>query len=273
MVMVPSRYHRPNKLSEAAKLFADADDAAYLSGGHTLLPVMKQRLARPSDLIDLSSLSELKGVSAEGGALSIGAMTLHAEVAESPIVRARIPALAGLAGSIGDRHVRHRGTIGGSVANNDPAADYPSAVLGLGAKVFTDRRIIPADDFFSGLYTTALEAGEIITKIAFPIPQGAGYAKMRSAASRYALVGVFIARFEGHVRIAITGAGQSGVFRPREWEEVLRKNFRPEILTGRPLDERGMLGDHNATSEYRAHLALVLLRRALENMGGAQAFM
>src|SRR5580704_8854308 len=144
MVMAPSRYHRPDKLSEAVRLFAEADEAAYLSGGHTLLPVMKQRLARPSDLIDLSLLPELKGISAEGDTLSIGAMTLHAEVAESPIVRAHIPALAGLAGSIGDRHVRHRGTIGGSVANNDPAADYPSAVLGLGAKVLTDRRRIPA---------------------------------------------------------------------------------------------------------------------------------
>jgi carbon-monoxide dehydrogenase medium subunit len=273
MVMVPSRYHRPGELSEAVRLFADADEAAYLSGGHTLLPVMKQRLARPSDLIDLSSLPELKGMSAAGDEISIGAMTLHAEVAESPIVRTRIPALAGLAGSIGDRHVRHRGTIGGSVANNDPAADYPSAVLGLGAKVFTDRRIIAADDFFAGLYTTALEAGEIITRIVFPIPQSAGYAKMKSAASRYSLVGVFIARFEGDVRIAITGAGQSGVFRPREWEEALQKNFQTEMLTGMSLDERNLLGDHNATSEYRAHLASVLVRRAVENMGAAQAFM
>jgi aerobic carbon-monoxide dehydrogenase medium subunit len=273
MVMVPSRYHRPDKLSEAVRLFADADEAAYLSGGHTLLPVMKQRLARPSDLIDLSSLSELKGMSAEEGTLSIGAMTLHAEVAESPIVRAQIPALAGLAGSIGDRQVRHRGTIGGSVANNDPAADYPSAVLGLGANVFTDRRMIPADDFFSALYETALEPGEIITRIVFPIPQSAGYAKMKSAASRYSLVGVFVARFGGDVRIAITGAGQSGVFRPREWEEALQDDFRFDALTGKSLDERNLLNDHNATSEYRAHLALVLARRVLENMGCAQAFM
>jgi carbon-monoxide dehydrogenase medium subunit len=273
MVMVPGRYHRPKKLSDAAKLFADAEDGAYLSGGHTLLPVMKQRLARPSDLIDLSSLSELKGISNEEGGLSIGAMTLHMEVAESPIVRSCIPALAGLAGSIGDRHVRHRGTIGGSVANNDPSADYPSAVLGLGAKVFTDRRMIPADDFFSGLYETALEPGEIITRIVFPIPQSAGYAKMKSAASRYSLVGVFVARFDDCVRIGITGAGQSGVFRPRDWEQALQNDFRPEAIKGMSLDEHGLLSDHNATSEYRAYLASVMARRAVENMGSAQAFM
>src|ERR1700730_18644642 len=197
MVMYPTRYRCPADVGDALKLFGESEDAAYLAGGHTLLPALKLRLARPSDLVDLSALTELRGIGLEDNVISIGATTRHTEVAAAPIVRRWIPALAGLAGSIGDRHVRHRGTIGGSVANNDPAADYPSAVLGLGATVVTDRRRIAADAFFVSLYETALEPGEIITCIECPVPDQAGYAKFRSAASRYAVASVFVAKFGG----------------------------------------------------------------------------
>jgi aerobic carbon-monoxide dehydrogenase medium subunit len=272
MVMYPTHYHRPANLDDALKLFNEGEDASYLAGGHTLLPALKQRLAHPSDLIDLSILAGLRGISLADKVLSIGATTLHAEVAASSIVRQWIPALAGLAGSIGDRHVRHRGTIGGSVANNDPAADYPSAVLGLNATVVTDRRSIPADAFFVALYETALEPGEIITRIAFPIPDHAGYAKFRSPASRYAIAAVFVSKSGAAVRVAVTGAGAGGVFRVRAIEEALERDFSPESVALSQVDPGVLMSDLNGSLEYRANLIAVLARRALGHLGEARSY-
>jgi carbon-monoxide dehydrogenase medium subunit len=264
--MYPTTYHRPKSLAEAKTLFEACDDAAFLSGGHTLIPTLKQRLANPSDLIDLAAISELKGVTAEAGRITIGAYTRHAEVAASAIVKAAIPALAGLAGSIGDRHVRHRGTIGGSVANNDPAADYPAAVLGLGATIVTDRRRIPADRFFVSLYETALEPGEILTRIVFPLPDAAGYAKFRSAASRYSIVGVFVSRTGADIRVAVTGAGAAGVFRARALEQAMSTDFSVRALEGLTVEPGKLMADLNGSAEYRAHLVMVMARRAVGNM-------
>ncbi len=234
MAMYPLHYHRPSDIGAALRLHAEAEDASYLSGGHTLLPALKQRLARPSDLIDLAGLRDLRGVALDNGVLSIGATTPHAEVAASALVRRAIPALAGLAGSIGDRHVRHRGTIGGSVANDDPAADYPSAVLGLGATVVTDRRRIAADDFFVSLYETALEPGEMITRIEFPVPDHAGYAKFRSAASRYAVAAVFVSKTGAAVRAAVTGAGAMGRVSRAQHRGSARRRLPPGGRRGVP---------------------------------------
>jgi len=272
MVMYPARYHRPRTLEDALRLHADSEEASYLSGGHTLLPAMKQRLAHPSDLIDLTVLSHLRGIRLDNDILSIGATTPHAEVANSAVVRKAIPALAGLAGSIGDRHVRNRGTIGGSVANNDPAADYPAAVLGLGATVITDRRRIPADDFFVSLYETAIEPGEILTCIDFPVPEQAGYAKFRSAASRYAIAAVFVAKSGATPRTAVTGAGSAGVFRLSDLENALATDFGPAAVTYCKPDPATMMDDLSGTSDYRANLVLVMARRALQNLGAAQAY-
>ena len=272
MVMYPTRYHRPKSLEEALKLHTAHEDASYLSGGHTLIPALKQRLAKPSDLIDLAVLPGLSGIKLDKNVLSIGATTTHAEVAASPVVRKAIPALAGMVGIIGDRHVRHRGTIGGSVANNDPAADYPSAVLGLGATVVTDRRSIAADDFFVALYETALEPGEIITRIDFPVPDRAGYAKFRSAASRYAVAAVFVAKFGSLAHAAVTGAGSGGVFRLRDLEQALVKDFSPTAVAHCRVDPGTMLEDLVGTSEYRANLVLVMARRALEHLGEAVSY-
>jgi carbon-monoxide dehydrogenase medium subunit len=248
-------------------MFAEAENASFLSGGHTLLPALKLRLASPSDLIDLGAIHELRGIKVEGRALIIGATTLHAEVAASPLVRQHIPALAGLAGSIGDRHVRHRGTMGGSVSNNDPAADYPSGVLGLGATVVTDKRRLVADEFFTGLYETAREPGEVLTRIEFPIADAAGYAKFMSPASRFSIAGVFISRTGKLVRVAVTGAGSGGVFRATKLEAALAANFRVEALANLAIDPSTMMGDQNGTPEYRANLVMVMARRAVENMG------
>lgn len=266
------RYHRPERLEDALKLFGEQDDAAYLSGGHTLLPTIKQGLARPPALIDLGRIAQMRGIEAANGVLSIGAATCHADVAASAVVRQHIPALAGLAGSIGDRHVRNRGTIGGSVANNDPAADYPAAVLGLGATVVTDRREIAADHFFVGLYETALEPGEIITRIIFPVPTVAAYAKFRNAASRYSVAAVFISRAAQGVRVAVTGAGSNGVFRAHSLEAALSADFRPEALHGLAIDPATLLGDQTATPEYRANLVMVMARRAMENLGSVRSY-
>jgi len=266
------RYLRPERVEDARELFEGHEEAAYISGGHTLLPTMKQGLARPQALVDLGRIPTLRGIEASDGRLSIGAAVCHADVATSPAVRERIPALAGLAGSIGDRHVRNRGTIGGSVANNDPAADYPAAVLGLGATVVTGRRSIASDDFFVALYETALEAGEIITRIDFPVPQIAGYAKFRAAASRYSVTAVFISRGEGDVRVAVTGAGANGVFRARGLERALLSDFRAEALAGCRIEPDGLLDDLNGTPEYRANLILVMARRAMEHLGAATSY-
>ena len=270
--MYPFIYRRPGTLADAQRLFGEAENASFLSGGHTLLPALKMRLAMPSDLIDLAAIPELHGIRFENGLLSIGATTRHAEVAASPVVSEKIPALAGLAGSIGDRHVRHRGTIGGSVANNDPAADYPAGVLGLGATIVTNRRQMAADDFFVSLYETALEPGEIVTRIVFPVPVIASYAKFRSAASRYSVAGVFVARTGSAVRVAVTGAGATGVFRPAELEAALTADFRPEAIAGCAIDPDTLLSDQNASAEYRANLILVLARRAMEKLGTIQSF-
>jgi carbon-monoxide dehydrogenase medium subunit len=266
------RYHRPERIEDALDIFANDRDAAYLSGGHTLLPTMKQGLARPPVIIDLSGIPALRQIKSESGHISIGAATCHADVAASSAVREAIPALAGLAGSIGDRHVRNRGTIGGSVANNDPAADYPAAVLGLGATVVTDHREIPADEFFVALYETALEPGEIVTRIDFPIPQIAGYAKFRSAASRYSVAAVFVSRGPQGVRVAVTGAGARGVFRAQDMEKALSEDFRAEALMNVRIDPATLLDDLNGTPEYRAHLVQVMARRAVENLGTAQSY-
>jgi aerobic carbon-monoxide dehydrogenase medium subunit len=270
--MQPFQYHRPSTLDEATRVFASEPDASFVAGGHTLLPTMKQGLARPAALVDLGRIADLRGIRDQNGAICVGAMTCHAEVASSALVRERIPALAELAGAIGDRHVRNRGTIGGSLANNDPAADYTAAALGLGATVVTDRREITADDFFISLYETALEAGEILTRIVFPVPQIAAYAKFRSAASRFAIAGVFVARTADGMRVAVTGAGSSGVFRARELESALANDFNAGVLANLSIDPAGMLEDMNATPDYRAHLVMVMVRRAVQNPGRALSF-
>ena len=269
--MYPLSYHRPKTLDEAKALFAEGLDATFLSGGHTLLPTLKQRLAAPSDLIDVTAIPEMRGIVLDGRTLRIGAAMTHDEVSSSPEVRRAIPTLAGLAGSIGDRHVRHRGTIGGSTANNDPAADYPSAVLALGGTVVTDRRSVPAGQFFTGLYETCREPGEIVTRVDFPVPDLAGYAKFRSQASRYSIVGVFVARTGSAVRVAVTGAGASGVFRPSEFEAALSADFRGEAIASLSVDPDSLLSDLNGTGEYRAHLIKVLCRRAVDAPGNVQS--
>ena len=254
-------YHRASSLADAAAAFRQAADGAYLAGGHTLLPTMKQRLASPSDLIDLAGLTALTGIAVDGGAVEIGALTPHAAVAASAGLRAAIPALAALAGKIGDPQVRNKGTIGGSVANNDPAADYPAAVLGLDATVVTDRRAVAADDFFTGLFETALEPGEIVTAVRFPRPRKAGYAKFPNPASRYAIIGVMAAETAGGVRVAVTGAGPC-VFRARTIETALGHALDADAAPPAvPAD--GLNADIHASAEYRAHLIGVMARRAM----------
>lgn len=264
-------YHRPATARQAAGLLAKKEDAKLLAGGHTLLPTMKQRLASPAHLVDLAACADLKGIERKGRNVVVGAMTTHAEVAESTIVREAIPALAFLAGHIGDPHVRNRGTIGGSVANNDPAADYPAALLALGAVVTTNKRKLTADEFFTGLYETALEDGEIITKVSFPLVSKAGYAKFRNPASRYALVGVFVAKRGSEVRVAVTGAGEGGVFRWPEAEVALAGRFAVKSLDGLKHTADGINGDIHADAEYRAHLIGVMAKQAVAQATGKAA--
>lgn len=265
--MYETTYHRPKSLSEAASLVASAEEAKLLSGGMTLLPTMKQRLAAPANLVDIGKLAELKGISVDGATVTIGAGTKHFEVATSADVKRAIPALAHLAANIGDPAVRHMGTLGGSVANDDPAADYPAAVLGLGATVVTNKRSIAADDFFTGLFETALEEGEIIVRIAFPIPQKAGYAKFPNPASRYAMCGVFAAKLSGGVRVAVTGAGNGGVFRVPAMEAALASSWSPEAVAGISVDPGDMLSDIHGSSDYRANLVTVMAKRAVAAAG------
>ncbi len=255
-------YHRPNSVRKAVTLLGKGDDPKIIAGGMTLIPTMKQRLAAPSDIVDLGGVEGLNGIELKGRTLHIGATATHAEVAASEVVREAIPALAKLAGSIGDPHVRHRGTIGGSVANNDPNADYPAACLGLGATIVTTKRRIPADDFFLGMFETALEEDEIITRITFPVPRRAGYAKFANPASRYALVGVFVAKRGSDVRVAVTGAGP-GVFRATGMEEALSKRFAAKSLEGMSVPADDLNSDIHASAEYRAHLVGVMARRAV----------
>ncbi len=267
--MYETTYHRPSSLAEASQLFSGADDAAYLSGGHTLLPTMKQRLAAPSDLIDLTHIAELSGIDHSGDTLTIGATSTHAEVAGSSAVRGAIPALADLAGSIGDSQIRPRGTVGGSVANNDPASDYPSAVLALAGTIHTDKRTIAADDFFTGLYETALDAGEIITKISFTVPAEAAYGKFRNPASRYPMAGVFIARMGDGVRVAVTGSGSDGVFRWSEAEAAFAADVSAEAIAGLSVDAGSLMSDIHGSAAYRANLIKVMAQRAAANPGKA----
>ena len=257
------KYSRAKSLTEAASSLKAAADGKFLAGGQTLLPVLKQRLASPSDLVDLAGIADLSGIRTTAQSVTIGAMTRHADVAASADVRRLIPALAELAGGIGDPHVRNRGTIGGSVANNDPAADYPAAVLGLGATVKTDRRSIAADDFFDGLFTTKLAEGEIITAIEFPVPKRAGYVKFPHPASRYCLVAVMVSEGPQGLRVAVTGAGQQGVFRAKGIEAALGKSFTVAAIEGVKMPSDDMMSDMHAGAEYRAHLAGVLARRAV----------
>jgi carbon-monoxide dehydrogenase medium subunit len=261
--MYAFEYHRPTSVRQAANLLGKLEEAKIIAGGHTLLPTMKQRLAAPANLVDLNGLSELRGIERSGRSVTIGAMTSHAQVAESADVKAAIPALAELAQMIGDPAVRHRGTIGGSVANNDPAADYPAACLALGATIVTNKRKIAADDYFKGLFETALEEGEIVTKLTFPIPQKTGYMKFRNPASRYALVGVFVAKRAAEIRVAVTGAGASGVFRWTAAEEALKKRFAAKSLEGLAHPAEGLNSDIHADANYRAHLIGVMARRAV----------
>jgi carbon-monoxide dehydrogenase medium subunit len=264
--MYAFEYHRPHTLSGALAELEKADAKA-LAGGMTLLPTMKQRLASPSALIELKNVQGLSGLSREVDNLVIGAMTRHAEVARNAVVKGAIPALAALAGHIGDPHVRNRGTIGGSLANNDPAADYPAAALALGATIVTSKRRIPAHDFFTGLFETALETGELITQVSFPIPQKAAYMKFPNPASRYALVGVFVARTGGGVRVAVTGAGGNGVFRAEAIEAALNANFSPSAVDGVSVPASGLNSDIHADADYRAHLIKVMAKRAVEAAG------
>jgi carbon-monoxide dehydrogenase medium subunit len=256
-------YIRPADLAAARDAFTEAGDARYLAGGQTLIPVMKQRLSQPAAVIDLSGLSDLKGISATRGEITIGAMTSHAEVAASREVRTQIPALAGLAGMIGDPQVRNRGTIGGSLANNDPSADYPAAVLGLGATIHTDSRAIPADEFFDGLFTTSLTDGEVIRCVTFSVPVRAAYVKFRHPASRFALVGVMVSEGPAGVRVAATGAGAGGVFRVTEMEAALAKSFAVAALDGITVPTDDLIVDMHASAAYRANLVAVLARRAV----------
>ena len=256
------KFVRAGSVAGAAQAFRNAVDARYLAGGQTLLPVMKQRLAAPSDLISLAKIEGLAGVTVGKDGISIGAMTRHADVAAYAEIGMRLPALAVLAGGIGDPHVRNRGTIGGSLANNDPAADYPAAVLGLGATVETDRRTIAADDFFQGLFATALEPGELITRVVFPVPARAGYVKFPHPASRYALVGVMVNQGADGVRVAVTGAGAC-VFRVPELEAALTKSFAPAAIEGFSLPEGDLTSDRFGSAAYRAHLVTVLAKRAV----------
>ena len=260
-------YHRPSSVRQAVNLLSKIQDAKLLAGGQTLIPTMKQRLASPANLIDLSLVEELVGIELKGRSLDIGAMTRHADVATSEAVQANLPALGALAGKIGDPHVRHMGTIGGSLANNDPNADYPAAVLGMGATIVTNKRKIAADEFFTGLFETALEADEVITRVSFPLVKKAAYVKFPNPASRYALVGVFVAKRGSDVRVAVTGAGASGVFRVKAFEEALEKRFAAKSLDGLTVPAEGLSSDIHGSAEYRAHLIGVLARRAVVAAG------
>jgi aerobic carbon-monoxide dehydrogenase medium subunit len=255
-------YHKPNSVPEAVALLANGGESRPIAGGMSLLPTMKQRLAAPGALIDLSGITALKGISAQTETITIGAMTRHVEVARSAAVTKVLPALAKLASGIGDPAVRNRGTIGGSLANNDPAADYPAAVLALGATLVTDKREIHADHFFRGMFETALEPGELITAVKFPIPAAAGYAKVPNMASRFALVGVFVAKFADRVRVAVTGAAPA-VFRVPVFEVALTKRFDPAAVNGHGVDPAGLNSDIHAEAAFRAHLISVMARRAV----------
>jgi carbon-monoxide dehydrogenase medium subunit len=258
-------YQAPKSVAEAAKLAAK-EDAKLMAGGMTLIPTLKQRLAKPSDVIDLGKIAELKGIKKEGNAIVIGAMTRHHDVANSDVVKSAIPALAHLAAHIGDPAVRNRGTCGGSIANNDPAADYPSAVLALNATIVTNKRKIAADDYFKGMFETALAPDEIITAVSFPIPEKAAYMKFPNPASRYAIVGVFVAKTGTAVRVGVTGAAPCA-YRQKDMETALTKSFTPDAIKSVVQKQDGLNTDIHASAEYRAHLVGVMARRAVTAAG------
>lgn len=261
--MYAFEYARPSSIAEASAALKANPEAKLLAGGQTLLPAMKLRLASPSTLVDLGAMPGMRGISRKGDAIVIGAMTTHAAIAESGDVAAAIPGFAAVAEGIGDPHVRHRGTIGGSLANNDPSADYPAAVLALGASIVTNTRTIGADDFMTGLFSTALDEGEIVTQVSIPVPQSFIYVKMPNPASRYALVGVAVARTAQGVRVAVTGAGNNGAYRWTEAEKALAASFSPAALDGLKVDPATMISDLHADAEYRAHLVGVIAKRAV----------
>jgi aerobic carbon-monoxide dehydrogenase medium subunit len=264
-------FHRPQTVRQAAGLLTKNGDAKLLAGGQTLLPTMKLRLAGPPQIVDMTLVEGLTGIELSGRSLSIGAMTTHNEVNTSPVVQQAAPVIAKVAGMIGDPAVRHRGTIGGSVANNDPNADYPAVCLGLGATIVTNKRRVKADDFFTGMFSTVLEPAEIITKVIFPLPKKAAYQKFRNQASRFALVGVFVSKRGSEIRVAVTGAGSNGVFRVKSFEEALKKRFSPKSLEGMTIPADGMNSDIHGSAEYRAHLVSVLARRAVAEAIGKPA--
>jgi carbon-monoxide dehydrogenase medium subunit len=265
--MYTFEYVKPASVADAVAALKADPEAKAVSGGMTLLPTMKQRLAKPSKIVDLSGIAALRGIKVEAGKVTIGALTRHFDVANSAEVKKAIPALASLAAHIGDPAVRNRGTLGGSVANNDPTADYPAACLALGATIVTDKRRIAADDFFTGMFSTALSDGELITAIEFPVPEKAAYMKFPNPASRYAMVGVFVAKGPAGVRVAVTGAGQGGVFRQKAMEEALAKSWSPDAVAKIVTPTDNLNSDIHASAEYRAHLITVMAKRAVAAAG------
>ena len=261
--MHQTTYHRASSVDEAANMASGASDPRYLSGGMTLLPTMKQRLVAPSDLIDLRHVESMKGISEDGDLIVIGGATCHNDVATSELLQAKVPGLAYQASHIGDPMVRHMGTIGGSIANNDPAACYPSAMIALGATIRTNKREIAAEDFFTGLFETALEEGEIVTAVAIKAPEKSGYGKFPNPASRYPMAGVFVAKTAEGVRVGVTGAGDDGVFRATSLEEALSSDFSAGALDGKTVDSTNLMGDIHASPEYRAALIIAMAKRAV----------
>ena len=266
--MYSTTYHRPATVADAVKLLKKADDGKLLAGGQTLIPAMKTRLAAPSDVVDLRHIKELKGIKVSGKNVTIGAGTTHAEVASNEKLMKVCHSMCDLAGHIGDPHVRHMGTIGGSVANNDPAADYPAAMVALGATIHTNKREIAAEKFFTGLFETALKDDEVVTAVSFTAPAKCGYEKFRNPASRYAMTGVFVAKGKDGVRVAVTGAGDDGVFRSKEIEAALSKKFDASALDGVQVSSRNLMSDIHASAEYRANLVVVMARRATTAANG-----
>lgn len=265
--MYETNYHRAASTEEAVKLMGKAADGKFMAGGQTLLPTMKQRLAAPTDVIDLRHIAAMKGVKVSGNQVTIGAATTHAEVATSKELRAACPGLADLAGMIGDPAVRHMGTIGGSIANNDPAADYPAAIMALNASIMTTKRTLTPEQFFKGMFETSLEGDEIITAITFTAPAKSAYEKFRNPASRYAMAGVFVAKGADGVRVGVTGAGAGGVFRHAEMEKALSASFTPDAIANVTVDESKLLSDIHGTSAYRASLVKAMAKRAVAKAG------
>ncbi|MEK9662580.1 MAG: xanthine dehydrogenase family protein subunit M [Alphaproteobacteria bacterium] len=265
--MYQFNYSKAGSRDEAIAAIGSAEDGKFVAGGMTLIPTLKQRLASPSDLVDLAGVGDLVGITDNGDSITIGAMTTHGAVAASDVVKSKIPALAHLAGHIGDPAVRHRGTIGGSIANNDPAADYPAGCLGLNATIVTSKREIPADQFFTGLFDTALDEDELVTAVTFPVPAKAAYQKFPNPASRYAIVGVMVAQTGGETRVAVTGAGQDGVFRAAEIEAALSSSWSADAAKGVKMPADNLNADIHASAEYRAHLISVMASRAVAAAG------